>query len=115
MSSYLRLLMLIIHSADLTHALILNCSLFNPSVETRSSWTAAMRNLLTTNEQNFYRELILKEAYTRLAWKVKYSDFETDCRTPANGRSGVVKSAFYARNGRQFCSHGSHSNSLTYL
>ncbi|XP_073773228.1 protein SPMIP1 isoform X2 [Danio rerio] len=184
-----------------------------------------MRNLLTTNEQNFYRELILKEAYTRLAWKVKYSkeypsiftsrrpksiglfnpppvdklilppvveprekqraahaqiqvrrslseaplmrpvspqtsgalyqgistegkgrllylrkraqkgpeekfdypilssweygwrlgDFETDCRTPANGRSGVVKSAFYARNGRQFCSHGSHSNSLTYL
>lgn len=32
-----------------------------------------MRNLLTTQDQNFYRELILKEAYTRLAWKMKYS------------------------------------------
>ncbi|XP_039529538.1 protein ATP6V1FNB [Pimephales promelas] len=33
-----------------------------------------MRNLLTTQDQNFYRELILKEAYTRLAWKMKYSE-----------------------------------------
>ncbi|ROI15567.1 hypothetical protein DPX16_2514 [Anabarilius grahami] len=32
-----------------------------------------MRNLLTTQDQNFYRELILKEAYTRLAWKMKQS------------------------------------------
>ncbi|TRY66786.1 hypothetical protein DNTS_009578 [Danionella cerebrum] len=32
-----------------------------------------MRSLLTTNEQNFYRELILKEAYTRLAWKMKFN------------------------------------------
>uniref|UniRef100_A0A8C2BXC2 Si:ch211-193l2.10 n=1 Tax=Cyprinus carpio TaxID=7962 RepID=A0A8C2BXC2_CYPCA len=32
-----------------------------------------MRSLLTTQDQNFYRELILKEAYTRLAWKMKYS------------------------------------------
>lgn len=33
-----------------------------------------MRNLQTTQDQNFYRELILKEAYTRLAWKMKYSE-----------------------------------------
>ncbi|XP_036386201.1 protein ATP6V1FNB [Megalops cyprinoides] len=31
-----------------------------------------MRNLLTTQNQNCYRELIEKEAYTRMAWKVKY-------------------------------------------
>ncbi len=32
-----------------------------------------MRNLQTTQDQNFYRELILKEDCTRLAWKMKYS------------------------------------------
>ncbi|XP_066526265.1 protein SPMIP1 [Hoplias malabaricus] len=32
-----------------------------------------MRSLLTTQDQNCYRELILKEAYTRLAWKTKYT------------------------------------------
>ncbi|XP_050979107.1 protein ATP6V1FNB isoform X3 [Labeo rohita] len=136
-----------------------------------------MRNLLTTQDQNFYRELILKEAYTRLAWKMKYSkeypttfasrrsksiglfnppsvdklklppvvqtrekqreapapvrrslseaplmrpvspqtkaalyqglsnegkgrgDYEIDCKTPAYGRSGIVRNTFYARNG----------------
>lgn len=31
-----------------------------------------MRSLLTTQNQNCYRELIMKEAYTRLAWKMKY-------------------------------------------
>ncbi|KAK1161564.1 protein ATP6V1FNB [Acipenser oxyrinchus oxyrinchus] len=31
-----------------------------------------MRDLLTTQKQNCYRELIEKEAYTRLAWKAKY-------------------------------------------
>ncbi|XP_066554327.1 protein SPMIP1 [Amia ocellicauda] len=31
-----------------------------------------MRELLTTQNQNCYRELIEKEAYTRLAWKIKY-------------------------------------------
>ncbi|XP_015203403.1 protein SPMIP1 [Lepisosteus oculatus] len=31
-----------------------------------------MRDLLTTQNQNCYRELIEKEAYTRLAWKIKY-------------------------------------------
>ncbi|XP_072522418.1 protein SPMIP1 [Salminus brasiliensis] len=31
-----------------------------------------MRNLLTTQNQNCYRELIMKEAYTRLTWKTKY-------------------------------------------
>ncbi|XP_043107483.1 protein ATP6V1FNB [Puntigrus tetrazona] len=37
-----------------------------------------MRNLLTTQDQSFYRELILKEAYTRLAWKTKYGkDYPT--------------------------------------
>ncbi|KAJ8404127.1 hypothetical protein AAFF_G00344770 [Aldrovandia affinis] len=33
-----------------------------------------MRNLLTTQNQNCYRELIEKEAYTRMAWKIKYGD-----------------------------------------
>ncbi|XP_064160252.1 protein SPMIP1 [Anguilla rostrata] len=33
-----------------------------------------MRNLLTTQNQNCYRELIEKEAYTRMAWKMKYGD-----------------------------------------
>ncbi|XP_036415423.1 protein ATP6V1FNB [Colossoma macropomum] len=37
-----------------------------------------MRNLLTTQNQNCYRELIMKEAYTRLTWKMKYSK---DCPT----------------------------------
>ncbi|XP_030634139.1 protein ATP6V1FNB [Chanos chanos] len=32
-----------------------------------------MRSLLTTQNQNCYKELIMKEAYTRLAWKMKYS------------------------------------------
>ncbi|XP_031424360.1 protein ATP6V1FNB [Clupea harengus] len=32
-----------------------------------------MRSLLTTQNQNCYRELIKKEAYARLAWKMKYS------------------------------------------
>lgn len=31
-----------------------------------------MRTLLTTQNQNSYRELIMKEAYTRLTWKMKY-------------------------------------------
>ncbi|XP_041946013.1 protein ATP6V1FNB [Alosa sapidissima] len=31
-----------------------------------------MRSLLTTQNQNCYRELIMKEAYTRLAWKMRY-------------------------------------------
>ncbi|KAM9444145.1 protein SPMIP1 [Clarias gariepinus] len=31
-----------------------------------------MRTLLTTQEQNSYRELIVKEAYTRFNWKMKY-------------------------------------------
>lgn len=31
-----------------------------------------MRSLLTTQNQNSYRELIMKEAYTRLNWKMKY-------------------------------------------
>ncbi|XP_061074951.1 protein SPMIP1 [Conger conger] len=33
-----------------------------------------MRNLLTTQNQNCYREMIEKEAYTRMAWKTKYGD-----------------------------------------
>lgn len=52
------------------------CGLSVPLIsktETRSELTGDMRNLLTTQDQNFYRELILKEAYTRLAWKMKYS------------------------------------------
>lgn len=37
-----------------------------------------MRNLLTTQNQNCYRELITKEAYTRLTWKMKYGkDYPT--------------------------------------
>ncbi|XP_067109792.1 protein SPMIP1 [Osmerus mordax] len=32
-----------------------------------------MRNLLTTQNQNCYREQIEKETYTRLAWKSRYS------------------------------------------
>ncbi|KAI5093367.1 hypothetical protein C0J45_16505, partial [Silurus meridionalis] len=31
-----------------------------------------MRTLLTTQNQNSYHELIMKEAYTRLNWKMKY-------------------------------------------
>ncbi|MCI4390318.1 hypothetical protein PGIGA_G00121270 [Pangasianodon gigas] len=31
-----------------------------------------MRTFLTTQNQNSYRELIMKEAYTRLNWKMKY-------------------------------------------
>ncbi|KAF4093937.1 hypothetical protein AMELA_G00007130 [Ameiurus melas] len=31
-----------------------------------------MRTLLTTQHQNSYRELIMKEVYTRLNWKIKY-------------------------------------------
>lgn len=31
-----------------------------------------MRTLQTTQDQNTYRELIMKEAYTRLNWKIKY-------------------------------------------
>ncbi|XP_023655350.1 protein SPMIP1 [Paramormyrops kingsleyae] len=31
-----------------------------------------MRGPLTTQNQNCYRQLIEKEAYTRLAWKIKY-------------------------------------------
>lgn len=33
-----------------------------------------MRNLLTTQNQNCYREMIEKEAFTRMAWKTKYGD-----------------------------------------
>ncbi|KAL1265076.1 hypothetical protein QQF64_003103 [Cirrhinus molitorella] len=48
-----------------------------------------MRNLLTTQDQNFYRELILKEAYTRLTWKMKYSkEYPTtfaSCRSKSIG------------------------------
>ncbi|XP_015461838.3 protein ATP6V1FNB [Astyanax mexicanus] len=37
-----------------------------------------MRNLLTTQNQNCYTELIMKEAYTRLTWKSKYGkDYPT--------------------------------------
>ncbi|KAK2821543.1 hypothetical protein Q7C36_020886 [Tachysurus vachellii] len=31
-----------------------------------------MRSLLTTQNQNSYQELIMKEVYTRLNWKMKY-------------------------------------------
>ncbi len=30
---------------------------------------------------------------------VSSGDYEIDCKTPAYGRSGIVKSTFYARNG----------------
>ncbi|XP_076844331.1 protein SPMIP1 isoform X1 [Brachyhypopomus gauderio] len=37
-----------------------------------------MRDLLTTQTQNCYREQIMKEAYTRLTWKKKYGkDYPT--------------------------------------
>lgn len=37
-----------------------------------------MRGLLTTQDQDWYRETIVKEAYTRLTWKIKYGkDFPT--------------------------------------
>ncbi|KAK6318668.1 hypothetical protein J4Q44_G00098790 [Coregonus suidteri] len=37
-----------------------------------------MRNLLTTQNQNCYREQIAKECYTRLAWKSRYGqDYPT--------------------------------------
>ncbi|XP_062842192.1 protein SPMIP1 isoform X2 [Trichomycterus rosablanca] len=133
-----------------------------------------MRTLLTTQNQDWYREMIMKEAYTRLAWNINYvqtikkkvepkepqrtltetplmrpvspqsrealyhglttegkgrgqylqkrfqkrpeerfdypilssweygwrlGDYEQSYRSPANGRSGVVRSNFYARNG----------------
>ncbi|XP_076844402.1 protein SPMIP1 isoform X2 [Brachyhypopomus gauderio] len=130
-----------------------------------------MRDLLTTQTQNCYREQIMKEAYTRLTWKKKYGkkreplvpvkcslseaplmrpvspktretlyngfskegrgrifylksrvqkgpeerfdypilssweygwrlgDYINNYRSPSNGRSEVVKSTFYARNG----------------
>ncbi|XP_062842189.1 protein SPMIP1 isoform X1 [Trichomycterus rosablanca] len=31
-----------------------------------------MRTLLTTQNQDWYREMIMKEAYTRLAWNINY-------------------------------------------
>ncbi|XP_067287634.1 protein SPMIP1 [Pseudorasbora parva] len=46
-----------------------------------------MRNLLTTQDQNFYRELILKEAYTRLAWKTKYGKEYPTNFTPRRSKS----------------------------
>ncbi|XP_028853510.1 protein ATP6V1FNB [Denticeps clupeoides] len=38
-----------------------------------------MRSLLTTQNQNCYREMIKKEAYTRLTWKMKYSEDYPTC------------------------------------
>uniref|UniRef100_A0AAY4BY57 Sperm microtubule inner protein 1 C-terminal domain-containing protein n=1 Tax=Denticeps clupeoides TaxID=299321 RepID=A0AAY4BY57_9TELE len=36
-------------------------------------------SLLTTQNQNCYREMIKKEAYTRLTWKMKYSEDYPTC------------------------------------
>lgn len=38
-----------------------------------------MRNLLTTQNQNCYREQIEKEAFTRLAWKDRYGHYYPTC------------------------------------
>ncbi|XP_056156874.1 protein ATP6V1FNB [Lampris incognitus] len=41
-----------------------------------------MRTLMTTQYQNFYREQIQKEMFTRLAWKSRYSKDYPPCFSP---------------------------------
>ncbi|KAM3849778.1 protein SPMIP1-like [Diretmus argenteus] len=43
-----------------------------------------MRTLMTTQNQNFYREQIQKEMLTRLAWKTRYSKLYPSCFKPRN-------------------------------
>ncbi|XP_067361386.1 protein SPMIP1 isoform X2 [Channa argus] len=43
-----------------------------------------MRNLLTTQSQNCYREQIQKEMLTRLAWRSQYAKLYPSCSKPQN-------------------------------
>ncbi|XP_038551948.1 uncharacterized protein LOC119885792 [Micropterus salmoides] len=43
-----------------------------------------MRGLLTTQNQNCYREQIQKEMFTRLAWKDRYAKLYPSCYNPRN-------------------------------